>query len=219
MNLILTSFKLCPFAQMAIIVCNKNNIKPEIKYIDPTSPPDWFRKISPTGAVPLLQVDDRVIFESSVIIEFFNEISADEMHPKDLTIKAQNRSWISIATGLFGELFTLISTKNQEEFNKAQDKVMQNLAKTMQVKSSAKFFNDDNFSLVDVAFAPFFMRLSWINQWTDNALTISSDITKWQDDILAQDFVKNSITPALDDIYLANIEQRDGVLAQLLTDE
>jgi glutathione S-transferase len=39
-------------------------------YINPMDPPAWFKEISPTGQVPLLKVDDQVIFESLVITEF-----------------------------------------------------------------------------------------------------------------------------------------------------
>ncbi len=216
MNLTITSFKLCPFAQMAIIVCNKNNIKADIKYINIMSPPDWFVKISPTGTVPLLQVDDNIIFESSVIIEFLNEISSYDMHPQDRVLKALNRSWISIGSSLFGELFSIISTNDEDTFSKAKNNINAKLAKTMAVKKDAKFFNDNNFSLVDVAFAPFFMRLKWINNWTNNVLAVPSEISKWQDNILTESFVIKSVVSGLDDIYLANIEQRDGVLVKLL---
>ncbi len=216
MKLTITSFKLCPFAQMALIVCNKNNITAEIKYINLMSPPDWFVKISPTGNVPLLQVDDNIIFESSVIIEFLNEISTDDMHPQDTVLKALNRSWISMGSGLFSDLFNAVSTNENDEFAKTKQNIATKLAKTMEVKKDFKFFNDNNFSLVDVAFAPFFMRLKWINSWTNNALAISNEISKWQDNILSESFVINSASKGLDDVYLANIEQRDGVLAKLL---
>ncbi|HAO87000.1 MAG TPA: glutathione S-transferase, partial [Gammaproteobacteria bacterium] len=45
--------------------------------------PDWFKAISPTGQVPLLKADDEVIFESSVISEFANDISENDLHPSD----------------------------------------------------------------------------------------------------------------------------------------
>ncbi|SHN92439.1 hypothetical protein BHECKSOX_695, partial [Bathymodiolus heckerae thiotrophic gill symbiont] len=63
MKLELISFKLCPFAQRAVILLNTQKIDFEITYINPMDPPDWFKEISPTGQVPLLKVDDQIVFE------------------------------------------------------------------------------------------------------------------------------------------------------------
>jgi glutathione S-transferase len=70
MKLELISFKLCPFAQRALISLNVQKIDFKMTYINPMDPPDWFKEISPTGQVPLLKVDDQVIFESLVFAVF-----------------------------------------------------------------------------------------------------------------------------------------------------
>ncbi|HBA28353.1 MAG TPA: glutathione S-transferase, partial [Gammaproteobacteria bacterium] len=88
MKLELISFKLCPFVQRAIIILKKQKIDYDITFINPMDPPDWFKAISPTGQVPLLKADDEVIFESSVISEFANDISENDLHPSDAIQKA-----------------------------------------------------------------------------------------------------------------------------------
>jgi glutathione S-transferase len=62
MELELISFKLCPFAQRAMISLEVQKIDFKMTYINPMDPPDWFKETSPTGQVPLLKVDDQVIF-------------------------------------------------------------------------------------------------------------------------------------------------------------
>jgi glutathione S-transferase len=41
------------------------------------------------------------------------------------------------------------------------------------IKNQEKFFNGEKFNMIDAAFAPIFMRLSWMNEFTDNALPIT----------------------------------------------
>jgi glutathione S-transferase len=52
MQLELISFKLCPFAQRAMISLEVQKIDFKMTYINPMDPPDWFKEISPTEQVP-----------------------------------------------------------------------------------------------------------------------------------------------------------------------
>ncbi|NYT28053.1 MAG: glutathione S-transferase family protein [Candidatus Thiodubiliella endoseptemdiera] len=219
MQLELISFKLCPFAQRAIISLNAQNIDFKMTYINPMNPPDWFKEISPTGQVPLLKVDDTPIFESLVITEFINEISTENFHPTDIVKAANNRSWIIYSSDILGNMFTII-TGDEEKFNSAKTELMERFAKVGAAKAQGKFFNGDEFNMIDAAFAPIFMRLAWINEFTDNAIPLTElpEIAAWSDAVLALDVVKNSVVDGLDDVYLSNIENREGYLSTLLID-
>jgi len=65
------------------------------------------------------------------------------------------------------------------------------------------------------------MRLSWINEFTDNALSFNefSNLSAWSEAILAVDEVKDSVSEGIDDVYYSNIEAREGYLSTLLIDE
>jgi len=65
------------------------------------------------------------------------------------------------------------------------------------------------------------MRLSWINEFTDNALSISefNNLSAWSEAILAVDEVQDSVSEGIDDVYYSNIEAREGYLSTLLVDE
>ncbi|BAS67599.1 glutathione S-transferase family protein [Bathymodiolus septemdierum thioautotrophic gill symbiont] len=219
MKLELISFKLCPFAQRAIISLNAQNVDYKMTYINPMDPPDWFKEISPTGQVPLLKADDTPIFESLVITEFINEISEKSLHPTNIIKAANNRSWIIYSSDMLGDMFNII-TGNEEKFNAAKTELMQKFAKVSMAKTQGKFFNGNEFNMIDAAFAPIFMRLAWINEFTDNAVSLLElpEIKAWSDEILALDVVKNSVDEGLDDVYLSNIENREGYLSTLLID-
>ncbi|MBT3196071.1 MAG: glutathione S-transferase family protein, partial [Candidatus Ruthia sp.] len=195
MKLELISFKLCPFVQRAIIILKKQKIDYDITFINPMDPPDWFKAISPTGQVPLLKANDEVIFESSVISEFANDISENDLHPSDAIQKAKNRAWIQFSSTIFDDLFNLV-TGDKEIYAKAKESLFGKLAKVESVKGKDVFFNGADFNMIDAAFAPIFMRLSWINEFTDNALSISefNNLSAWSEAILAVDEVQDSVS-------------------------
>ena len=220
MKLELISFKLCPFAQSAIILLNTQKIDFEITYINPMDPPDWFKAISPTGQVPLLKVDDQIVFESSVITEFINDISNTSIHPEDVITKANNRSWIAFSSSIFDDLFGLV-TGDEDKFNASKTSLFAKLEKLEKAKGDGTFFNGESFNMIDAALAPIFMRLAWMNEFTDNALSISEfkTLSAWSDAILAVKEVQASVIDGIDDVYYSNIEGREGYLSTLLVDE
>ncbi len=219
MKLELISFKLCPFAQRAMILLNLQKLDFETTYINPMDPPDWFKEISPTGQVPLLKADGKIVFESSVIGEFVNDIGTLDLHPSDAIDKANNRSWIAFSSSLFDDLFGLV-TGDTEKFNSAKEALFAKLEKIECAKGGDKFFNGDDFSVIDAAIAPFFMRLSWINEFTNDTLSIKQfkHLDAWCEALLALDVVKDSVVEGLDDVYYSNIEAREGHLSTLLID-
>jgi glutathione S-transferase len=220
MKLELISFKLCPFAQRAIISLNIQNHDFETTYINPMDPPDWFKEISPNGQVPLLKVDDQVVFESLVITEFIEEISQTSFHPKDAIQRANNRAWIIFSGDMFGDMLGIV-TGDEKKFNASKVALFNKLTKVESIKGSEKFFNGDEFNMIDAAFAPIFMRLAWINEFTDNALSLAEfkNLNAWSKAILEVETVKNSVVDGLDDVYYSNIEGREGHLSTLLVEE
>ncbi len=84
MDFELISFKLCPFVQRAAIILLFKKIPFRTSYIDLANPPDWFRAISPFGKVPVLRLDETtVLFESSVINEYLDEVTPGGLLPVD----------------------------------------------------------------------------------------------------------------------------------------
>jgi hypothetical protein len=64
------------------------------------------------------------------------------------------------------------------------------------------------------------MRLAWINEFTDNALSLAefARLSAWSKAVLAVKEVKDSVVDGLDDVYYSNIEGREGYLSTLLVD-
>lgn len=88
----LISHDLCPYVQRAVIVLTEKQIAHRRSYIDLANKPDWFARLSPLGRVPVLETGGAVVFESQVIAEYLDEITAGTLHPTDPLEKARHRS-------------------------------------------------------------------------------------------------------------------------------
>lgn len=56
---------------------------------------DWYLKLNPNGVVPTLKHDDAVIIDSSVIMEYLDEVFPDTpMVPRDPVGRAHLRKWL-----------------------------------------------------------------------------------------------------------------------------
>ena len=118
---------------------------------------------------------------------------------------------------MFDHLFSLIAG-DKETFVSAKGVLTQKLAKLEKIKSNQQYFNGDQFMMIDAAIAPFFMRVSWINEFTDNVLSLEDfpKLQKWSRKLLADKDVMESVEEGLDDVYYSNIEARGGYLVSLL---
>lgn len=154
----LISFNLCPFVQRAAIVANAKSIALDCEFIDISNKPDWFLKISPLGKVPVLEVENDVVFESGVICEYLNEIKAPNLHPEDALQRAKNRAWIEFGSGLLMVLFYIMIAQDEAELNKQLDEFSKKLTQLEAVLGQGPFFNGQDFRLIDAAYAPLFMR-------------------------------------------------------------
>ena len=202
MNLELISFKICPFVQRAVITLLHKSIPYKITYIDLSSPPDWFKQLSPFGKVPILKVDDEhVIFESAIIDEYLDEICPGNLLPSDPLIRAIDRGWIDFGSSLILDFSGLIHSVDAEKFeNKLQ--VVKNQFDWLEKKlGDGPYFNGKDFSLVDIAYAPLFMRVNMFN--LADELYPSSEYPKvsaWSDKLLSIPELPNSVTSDFEDI-------------------
>ena len=215
----LISFKLCPFVQRAVIVLKKKDIDFDITYIDLNNPPEWFKEVSPLGQVPVLKVGEDVLFESSVIQEYVDEITPPSLQPVDPLVKAKNRAWISFGGDILMALHPMVTNKDETVFNEKRNVVMQKLKQLEAVHSGDIFFNGSDFNMIDAAYAPMFMRMDFVKNLTNiDLLADTPKLAKWSENLLALDCVKQSVVPELPIMYKGMVKHMDGHLASLLAE-
>ena len=211
MSLHLISFKTCPFVQRAVITLKHKNIDFEITYIDLADPPDWFLELSPLGKVPVLKVDDEVLFESAVINEYLDEITGGALQPQDPLARAKNRAWIEFASNMLGNLYMMKMSKDEERYNKYRDVLVSQLERVEKRLGDGPWFNGEEFSLADTAFAPLFRQ----NSVADNKLSVIDPATMprvnaWAQRLLALPEVRDSVVDEFENLYIAAMQKNDS---------
>ncbi len=218
MDLELVSFKLCPFVQRSVITLKRKDAAYRVRYIDLADPPAWFVALSPARKVPILVVDGaHVVFESAVINEFVDEVTPGRLHPEDPLARALNRSWIAFGSGALGETLQLTMAEDAAGFAAVVARFNAKLAAVEAAFGDGPFFNGEDFSLVDAAYAPIFMRAHYIGRHAPvlDAAALPK-LAAWGDRLLALDAVAQSVVPEFVELYDDLIRRRQGYLATLL---
>jgi len=211
MSLHLISFKTCPFVQRAVITLNQKNVEHDITFIDLADPPDWFLEISPLGKVPVLKIDDEVIFESAVINEYLDETTGGELQPQDPLKRAKNRAWIEVASDMLGNSYMMKMATDKEGHEKYRDMLVTKLRRVENRLGDGPWFNGEQFTLADTAFAPLFMHLSVLG---DHVSIVDAEtmpkVAAWSKRLLDLPAVRNSVVPEFEDLYLKAMEKANS---------
>ena len=217
MSLHLISFKTCPFVQRAVITLKHKNIDFDITYIDLADPPDWFLEMSPLGKVPVLKVDDEILFESAVINEYLDEITGGELQPADPLARAKNRAWIEFASNMLGNMYMLKMSKDEDSYNKYRDLLVSQLQRVENRLGDGPWFNGEQFSLADTAFAPLFRhgstgdgKLSFIDPQT------MPRVQAWSQRLLALPAVSESVVDEFDELVVAAMKRNESFVLNRL---
>jgi len=214
----LVSFRLCPFVKRVEIVLKYKAIQHEIEYIDLANPPEWFMDMSPLKKVPLLLVNGHVIFESSVICEYLDEAHPNKLHPDDLIVRAENRSWIEFGNTCLWDFFYMTVKETKGAFYQVREDLFTKFDRVEHAISHAPFFNGNKFSLVDVSFAPLFQFLKYIDELSPINITAKRHpkILEWKNQLLEFKEVNEVYSFDLKELYFEQIWKRQGYLSSFL---
>lgn len=217
MNIELFSFKICPYVQRSVILLKEKNIDFKITYVPLYPSPDWFLKISPMGKVPVLKVDDTVLFESAIINEYLDETHPPRLLPDDPLQKAHSRAWIEFASNLNIINYQTIIAKSEKEYREKRNELHQQLLQLQNQLGAGPYFNGENFSLVDAAFAPAFYHMSTIHRFTaQEYLQDLPGLDRWQQLLLERPSVQQSVAEDFDDFYKDYLQENQAYLCQLM---
>ncbi|HEY5738069.1 MAG TPA: glutathione S-transferase family protein [Gammaproteobacteria bacterium] len=212
MQLELISTKRCPFVQRSVITLNYKGIEHQMVFVDLDDPPQWFQAISPLGRVPVLRVDGKtVIFESAVINEFLDDVTPPSLHPADPLQRALNKSWIEFGGTCCSLTFQLMVAPDRQSFDDTVEQLATNLSQVEAVFGAGPYFNGAEFSLIDAAYAPIFIRLDVFSELLD--LQILDELPKmraWASKLLAMPAVQSARVAELPDLFRDLITSRNA---------
>ena len=201
----LISFKVCPFVQRSTILLNDKGVDYQTTYIDLADKPDWFLAISPMGKVPVLKVDDTVVFESAVIAEYLDEVYPPSAHPADPLLKAQNRAVIEFTSQVLMKLWAYCNQYPTEQQQEAEQALQAELDKLEGYAPEQDFFNGQLPQFIDLVSAPLLWRLQIVAELgLPGIYQQRPKLQNWSHNVLGLEAVKasmvNEVKPYFEDL-------------------
>ncbi|XP_071091709.1 pyrimidodiazepine synthase-like [Haliotis cracherodii] len=177
------SMRFCPFAERARLVLAHKNIEHETVNIDLKQKPSWFLDRNPNGAVPILEQDDKVLYESLVCADYLDEVYPNnKLTPSDPYRRARDRILVELFSKVMGPFFKTTYGKDVpkdaiKEFHDALDPVEKALA-----ERGTPFFGGSSVQMVDLMIWPLTERFDAMAQLVKEA-RVTADrypkFTKW----------------------------------------
>ena len=214
MSIKLVSFLFCPYVQRAVIALREKEVDFDLVYIELDAPPAWFKRISPLGKVPLLLVDDETLFESSVILDYLDEVYPPRLHPEDALRRARHKAWIAFGSELLQQQHEVALAGDRAGFEARLDALKAGLQRLRDPIESGLFGDPESFSLVDAAYAPLFMRLAIQAECRPQVTACyPPSVADWANALLARPSVQKSVVPDFAARYLNYLADKGSWLA------
>lgn len=218
-DLHLISFDICPYVQRAMILLLEKNADFRISYVDLANKPEWFLKISPLGKVPLLQVDQTVLFESSVICEYIDETHGEILHPSDPLQRAQHRAWMEYSSVLLGLFYGISTALDEKDLAVKRNELHQKLTalELELAKGQGPFFSGSKFAVVDAFYAPIFRYVQAYAQWGDSSyLAEFPRLEAWASNVMKRSSVLKAVPADYSEKLKNFLKSKNGVYSRKL---
>ena len=196
----------------------------EVTYVNLQDKPDWFLEISPHGKVPVLKVDDEILFESNAIAEYLDEMVEPRLHPADPIKRARNRAWTDFTSDFASALSSIHYAKTREDMEKAVAEAPKRLQRVETALAEERgndgpYFNGEELCLVDAAYAPFLQRYTFVDRVLKNDVLKDFPLIKaWRDALLADERVTGAVPPNFEEEFVAGLKRRGVYAASFFAD-
>ena len=216
-KLTLVSHALCPYVQRAAIALDEKGTPFERIDIDLDNKPDWFKAISPLGKVPLLMVDETVIFESAVIVEYLEETQPNPLHPADPLRRAEHRAWMEFGSAILGDIWGFYTAPDDAALQAKARALSDKFARLEQHLGNGPYFDGARFSLVDAVFAPAFRYFDLFERIGDfGILDGRPRLAAWRAALAQRPSVARAVVPDFQERLRAFIVARNSRLSRLM---
>jgi len=220
-NFTLISHVLCPYVQRSIITLEEKNIPFTRIDIDLANKPAWFKHKSPMGKVPILIVDDnRTLFESSVICEYLDEVTANSLHPRDSFDRAHHRALIELGSAILNNIASLYNTKDNTSFQNIHTEIQGKFQFIEKELSGIPFLSGDKFHLIDAVYGPIFRYFEVFDSFTElNTFAHLPKCQLWRKALSQRKSVKHAVSEDYSALLIQFLINRDSYISQLIRQE
>jgi len=216
-KLTLISHHLCPFVQRAAIALNEQEVPFERRYIDLANKPGWFLQLSPLGKVPVLVVDDdNVLFESSVIAQYIDEITGQNLLSSETLEKYSQLAWMEFASQVIADIGRLYNADSRSSVEDARSKLEDKFQRVEQALSNGTWFAGEQFTLVDAAFAPAFRYFDVLDDLTGfDVFASTPKVARWRQALSRRPSVIAAVSDDYPERLLTFLADRDSYVGRI----
>ncbi|MEM8844925.1 MAG: glutathione S-transferase N-terminal domain-containing protein [Pseudomonadota bacterium] len=150
----------CIHSHRSRIVLSEKDITADVVHIDQNDKPEDLSDLNPYNSVPTLVDRDLVLYDSRVIMEYFDErFPHPPLMPVDPVSRSKSRiALLHIERDWYGPVETIIDDEGQQ-VEQARKELEDSLLSSVELFSAKPYFLSDEFSLVDCSIAPLLWRL------------------------------------------------------------
>ncbi|KAL3489389.1 hypothetical protein BJX62DRAFT_252687 [Aspergillus germanicus] len=204
----------CPFVQRVWIALELKGIPYQYIEVDPYQKPQSLLEVNPRGLVPALRHGDWGSYESTVLLEYLEDLNFDPplLPPSDAKLRAHCRLWADyINRNIVPSFYRLLQEQNQQKQIAHAEELRDHFNTLVGAADpQGPFFLGPSLSFVDVQIAPWTVRLNRVLKpyrgWPD--AEPGSRWGAWVDAIENNEEVKR--TTSTDDLYLDSYERYAG---------
>ncbi len=180
----------------------------EVREVDLSNKSEEFLRVSPTGKVPVLAVDDGdALYESNAVNQYLEEVyNSRTLLPEDAKRRAFARVWMvsadeSFYPAVFAESFypAVFAASFGRENGEPESEMSEHLEKLEKALSAvegrleSRDYLADEFSLADAAHAGAFARLRGLDEGGDVSLDDYPKVTGWMRSIEDRESYQSSL--------------------------
>ncbi|KAI0753111.1 glutathione-S-transferase [Daedaleopsis nitida] len=151
----------CPYVQRSWITLEERGIPYKYKEVNPYKKEKHFLDINPKGLVPAIEYKGKAMYESLILCEFFEDAFPNhEPHilPSDAFDRAYVRLWTDhVAKQIVPGFMRLLQEQDTDKRKTYLEEYYKAL-RTLCEKVKGPYFLGEQFTLVDVALAPWVVR-------------------------------------------------------------
>lgn len=211
----LVSHALCPYVQRAVISLAEKGVPFTRTDIDLADRPEWFRRLSPLGKVPLLRVGDATLFESAAILEYLEDTQAPALHPAEALPRARHRAWIEFGSAVLNDIWAFY-TADAAAFEARRLALRARFESVEAALGTGPWFDGGRFSLVDAVFGPVFRYWDVFDAIGDfGTFEGLPKLQAWRAELQARPSVRAAVSADYPALLRAFVERQGGRLGEL----
>lgn len=201
----------CPFVQRVWISLEFKKLPYQYYEVDPYAKPKDLLEVNPRGLVPALRHGDWSCHESSVLMEYLEEVAEGGPHllPRDPKVRASSRLWTDhVNRHVLPAFYRYLQCTDVEKQPQMARELNEQITKlTEAADKDGPFFLGSEMSFVDVQLAPWMLRMRRVlgtyRGWPEPEK--GSRWGKWIDAVEKAECVK--ATTSDDELYVDSYER------------